>query len=121
MPNLSNFVPGDFLVLQIESGYALLRLLDVEEESGETLWHIRAYSDLYLEIDQAETAVATPEKLRVVIAHVAMTDRAFLSTQVAKLSNAPLTTEESADLNAWRESADREVSDRSIRLLMGLR
>ncbi len=121
MPNLSNFLPGDFLIFQIESGYALLRLLDVEGIPDDTVWHIRAYSDLYPDIEQAESAATVPDKLPVAISHVAITDRAFLSTQVAKLINSPLLEEEVAGLKNWQTGSDREVADRSIRLLMGLR
>ncbi len=114
------FQPGDFLVFQLESGYGLLRVLDVET-GDETVWHVAAFGDLFLDVDAAEAALADHSALAVSIPHVAMSDRAFLSTQVAKMRNAPLEDTELAGFEQWKRDPDRKVSDRSIRLLMGLR
>jgi hypothetical protein len=79
------------------------------------VWHLRVYRDLFPEIEYAELAIASPESLTAEIDHIALTDRAFESTQVSRLGNVPLTAKEQ-DLNH-----SSEVSDRSVRLLLGLR
>lgn len=116
-----NFQPGDFLVFQLEAGFALLRLLAVDEDEGGKTWHVAAYGDYFPDVDTAETAASNPRGLAVTQKHIALTNRAFESTQVARLSNLALTDDEAAPLNAWRADADREVSDRSVRLMLGLR
>lgn len=115
MPNSQGFAAGDFLVFQIESGFGLMRVLRIDESDGDNVWHVRVYRDLFPEIDYAELAIASPESLTPDIEHIALTDRAFESTQVSRLGSAPLTAKE-------QELDDNgEVSDRSIRLLLGLR
>lgn len=109
--------PGDFLVFQLEAGFALLRLLAVDE--GGT-WHVAAYSDFFPSVDAAERAVGRGD-LRVSEPHIALTQRAFDSTQVARVTHGPLTGQDLAALDAWRSRGDRNVSDRSIRLMLGLR
>jgi hypothetical protein len=109
MSNLQGFSPGDFLVFQIESGFGLMQVLRIGEDS---VWHVRVYRDLFPEIEYAELAIASPESLTAEFEHIALTDRAFESTQVSKLGNAPV-----EDLGDW----DGEVSDRSVRLLLGFR
>ena len=118
---LQEFQPGDFLIFQLESGFALLRVLAVDENDGDTIWHVAAYRDFFLDVDMAEQAIAEPANLQLEIPHVALTNRAFESTQVARLSNAALPDSLRAGYEAWRNATDREVSDRSIRLLLGLR
>lgn len=113
--------PGDFLVFQLEAGYGLLRLLAVEEAADEFTWHIAAYSDLFPDIDTADAAAASPDKLTPSMPHVALTTRAFESTQVSKISNFPLRPAELEPFHVWAASPERNVSDRSIRLLIGLR
>jgi hypothetical protein len=115
------FTPGDFLVFQLEAGYGLLRVLASEESAGDTVWHLAAYRDLFMDVDSAENAAANPASLTVEIPHKALTSRAFQSTQVARIANAPLTDVDSQPLADWRSASDRDVSDRSIRLLLGLR
>jgi hypothetical protein len=115
MPNPQGFAAGDFLVFQIESGYGLMRVLAIDESGGDPVWHVRVYQDLFPEIDYAELAIASPESLTAEIEHIALTDRAFESTQVSRLGNAPLTFRDH-----WANE-DIEISDRSIRLLLGLR
>jgi hypothetical protein len=115
MANAQGFVAGDFLIFQIESGFGLMRVLAVDESESATVWHLRVYRDLFPEIEYAELAIASPESLTAEIDHIALTDRAFESTQVSRLGNVPLTAKEQ-DLNH-----SSEVSDRSVRLLLGLR
>lgn len=115
-----NFQPGDFLVFQLEAGFALLRLLAVDEENGK-VWHVAAYNDFFLDVETAEKTAADPILLSVANPHIALTTRAFESTQVARISNVPLTDREAHPLMQWRNNPDREVSDRSVRLLLGLR
>lgn len=114
------FRPGDFLVFQLEAGFALLRVLGVDDSGGELVWHISAYDDFYLDVEMAEAAItaATPS---LSIPHIALTNRAFESTQVAKIANKPLTASEIEPLLAWKISANSETSDRSVRLMLGLR
>lgn len=111
-----SFQAGDYLIFQIESGYGLLRVLDITEtESGEKIWHISAYNELFPDVEFAETAI--PDGLTVNVPHVALTNRAFESTQVAKMENKPLIADELTAYQNW----DGEISDRSIRLIIGLR
>ena len=112
--------PGDLLVFQIESGYGLLKVIGADQTGAGTIWHVKAYRDLFMDIDMADLAAASPESLIVEIPHVAMTDRAFESTQVSTLANTEVTQEETDSLTAWRTNGS-EVSDRSVRLLLGLR
>ena len=116
-----NFQPGDFLVFQLEAGFALLRLLAVDETDRDKVWHIAAYGDFFLDVETAEAALTDLQSIPVTSTHLALTNRAFESTQVAKIAHIPLTPPESATLNEWRNGPDHEISDRSIRLLLGLR
>ena len=118
---LQNFQPGDFLVFQLEAGFALLRLLAVDEVDSDHIWHVIGYGDFFLDVDTAEAASATPANFSLNSPHIALTNRAFESTQVAKIANVQLTDQELEPLNKWRNDENREVSDRSVRLMMGLR
>lgn len=119
---MQNFQAGDFLIFQIESGYALMRLLAIDETAdGDTIWHLRGYNELFLDVEFAETAIQNFASLTVSNPHFALTQRAFESTQVARLENRPLSAEEKQIVEDWRNSSDREVSDRSARLMLGLR
>jgi hypothetical protein len=111
-----DFAPGDFLVFQLEAGFGLLRVLGSEGEDGDKVWHLAAYRDLFLDVDSAEDAVNNAQ-LTIELPHVALTNRAFESTQVAKLKNAPLDNA----LSSWSTNNSAPVQDRSIRLLLGLR
>src|ERR1044071_8097360 len=84
------FVQGDFLVFQLEAGYGLLRVLGSEGDDHDKVWHLAAYRDLFLDVDSAENATKNPGSLTIELPHIALTNRAFESTQVAKISNAPL-------------------------------
>ena len=116
-----NFQPGDFLVFQLEAGFALLRLLGVDEHDGELTWHLAAYEDYYLDVEMAEAAIENGTAMKVSQPHLALTTRAFESTQVAKIANIPLSDMEIAPLIQWRNDSNREISDKSVRLLLGLR
>lgn len=116
-----NFQAGDFLVFQLEAGFALLRLLDVEQNGENLIWHVAAYNDFFPDVESAEAATVSPEKLSINNPHIALSTRAFESTQVARLGNIKLTEREVEPLLRWRVDPDRIVADRSIRLLLGLR
>jgi len=116
-----NFQAGDYLIFQIESGYGLLRILAIEETENGKVWHLAAYNELFLDSDMAEAAIENPVSLTVSKSHVALTTRAFESTQVARMTNKPLTENELQPLYDWKNNRDAEVSDRSVRLMLGLR
>jgi hypothetical protein len=116
-----DFYPGDFLVFQLESGYGLLRVLDVIDDNGSNVWHLAAYEDLFLDVEMAETALQDRERLKISHPHIALTERAFNSTQVAKISSAPLQPFETEAYIGWQASPAKNVSDRSVRLILGLR
>ena len=110
-------MPGDFLVFQVESGFGLMRILAMDESDTETVWHVTVYRDLFPEIEYAELAIASAESLTPEFEHIALTDRAFESTQVSRLGNRSLSANEFERLKDW----NGEISDRSIRLTLGLR
>lgn len=116
-----NFRPGDFLIFQIESGYGLLRVLAIDERTDDTVWHLAAYSDLFLDVEMADAILDSGRRLSVSHEHLALTNRAFESTQVARMRNVPLTESEMYAFDKWKRDGDSEVSDRSVRLLLGLR
>ena len=70
------FVPGDDLIFQLESGFGLLRLLAVEGEGSETIWHLLAYEELFPDVETAEAALRGGARLGVRAPHLALTDRA---------------------------------------------
>ena len=116
------FAPGDFLVFQLEAGYGLLRVLGSEGADGDKVWHLAAYSELFMDVDSAEDAAKNGEHmLHIEIPHVALTNRAFESTQVARLTSSPLNDSQTGSLAAWHADPAHQVQDRSIRLLLGLR
>jgi hypothetical protein len=112
------FNPGDDLIFQLESGFGLLRLLAVEGEGSDTVWHLMAYDDFFPDVESAEAALAGPLPVRK--PHMALTNRAFERTPVARLGNRPVTQDELVAYNAWLVS-DRPVSDRSALLMLGVR
>lgn len=116
-----NFQPGDFVVFQLEAGFAMLRVLAIDEAAGDKVWHVAAYDDFYLDVESAEAAAASPTNLSSRCPHIALTNRAFESTQTASISRLPLVESDTAPLDAWRNDSGREISDRSVRLMMGLR
>ena len=116
-----NFQAGDFLIFQVESGYGLLRILAIDAAGGERVWHLAAFNELFFDIETADAAIMNPQALTVSIPHVALTNRAFEATQTARMTNLPLTDADLKPLEAWRQNAAAEASDRSIRLMLGLR
>jgi hypothetical protein len=114
------FAPGDDLIFQLESGFGLLRVVAVEEHENVRLWHLMAYEEFFADSESAETALLNPESLHVRRAHMALTDRAFERTPAAKLGNRPVTENEQAAYQNWREQ-DGHVSDRSALLMLGIR
>lgn len=113
--------PGDFLVFQLESGYGLLRLLAKSENSGQIVWHLAAYENLFLDVGSVEASLANSDGLTISHPHLALTNRAFESTQVARLANRPLSDDEKLSFAVWENDPNRKPSDRSVRLLLGLR
>ena len=116
-----DFQAGDFLIFQIESAYGLLRILAVEEAQNGTVWHLAAYNEMFLDVETADAWIENGSDLTVSYAHLALTNRAFESTQVARMSNLPLSENELQPLKDWREIGNRKISDLSVRLLLGLR
>lgn len=108
---------GDFLVFQLEAGFALLRLLAVDEDRA---CHVAAYAEMFPSVESAETAI-DKGRLTLSAPHLALTERAFESTQVSRLANRPVEDVLTAALAAWRADPERKVSDRSVRLMLGLR
>jgi hypothetical protein len=115
-----SFVPGDDLVFQLESGYGLLRVLAVEGEGAETVWHLMAYDDFFPDIDSAELKLKQSTEIAVRKDHMALTERAFERTPAARLGNRPVTEAELAGYRRWLAS-DKSVSDRSALLMLGIR
>ena len=117
---MREFEPGDDLIFQLESGFGLLRVLAVEGEGAETVWHLLAYDDFFPNVESAEAALAGPAELPVRKAHMALTNRAFERTPAARLGNRPVHEEELIEYRKWLDS-DRVVSDRSALLMLGIR
>lgn len=118
---IDQFSAGDFLVFQVESGFGLLRLLHIEDRDEGIIWHVSLYKDFFPNIDAIEAGLVDPSRLTVESSHIAMTNRAFESTQLTKLGNQPLSTSELSVIERIRTAAHPEVMDRSIRLLLGIR
>ena len=114
------FVPGDNLIFQLESGFGILRVLAVDGDERETVWHLKAYEELFPDVETAEAALAAPENLHARVAHMALTERAFERTPAARLGNHPVSTDELAPYLDW-QARHGEVSDRSALLMLGLR
>jgi hypothetical protein len=115
------FAPGDDLVFQLESGLGLLRILAIDGEAADTVWHLLAYDQFFPDIESAEDALRNPQALTIRKRHMALTDRAFERTPVARLGNRPVTEDELDGYNEWAKSDERKVSDRSALLLLGIR
>jgi len=112
--------PGDDLIFQLESGFGLLRVLAIEGEGADTVWHLMAYEDFFPDVESAEAALASNQSLPVRRAHMALTNRAFERTPTALLGNRPLRDEELSAYRQWLET-NRTVSDRSALLMLGVR
>ena len=115
------FAPGDDLIFQLESGLGLLRVLAIEGEGSETVWHLLAYEEFFPSAEAAEAALAEPGSLSIRNPHMAMTDRAFERTPAARLGNRWVKEEELEEYRKWQQSEMRKVSDRSALLLLGIR
>ncbi len=115
------FQPGDYLVFQLEAGFALLRVLSVDDSNDDLIWHLAAYDDYFLDVEMAEAAINSEHPMRSSLSHIALTNRAFESTQVAQISNKKLTEVEIQPIIDWKNDPNSEVSDRSVRLMLGLR
>lgn len=116
-----NFQPGDYLIFQIESGFGLLRILAIEDTEKGTIWHLAGFNEMFLDIESADAALENPQNLTISVPHVAITNRAFEATQVARMKNEPLRENELQPFEDWKTSANGEIADRSIRLMLGLR
>ena len=79
-----------------------------------------AYEEFFVDPESAEAALTRPTCLAVRRAHMALTDRAFERTPAAKLGNRPVTENERAAYQNWRDS-DGRVSNRSALLMLGIR
>lgn len=115
-----NFQAGDYLIFQIESGYGLLRILAIDETEDDKIWHVAAFQELFPDIETADAALENPENLTVNIPHIALTNRAFEATQTARMKNILLNADELKSLEDWK-AKNGEISDRSVRLMLGLR
>ena len=113
------FTPGDDLVFQLESGFGLLRLLAVEGEGPDTIWHLMAYDEFFPDVESAESALSS-RTLPIRTAHMALTNRAFERTPSARIGNRPITEDELHAYRSWLNS-DRRVHDRSALLMLGVR
>ena len=114
------FAPGDDLIFQLESGFGLLRVIALDEDDTNTVWHLMAYEELFPDVESAERALAEPGSLHIRKAHMALTNRAFERTPAARLGNRPVSEVERAAYEEWIESRG-EVSDRSALLMLGIR
>lgn len=117
---MPEFEAGDDLIFQLESAFGLLRVLAVEGEGAETVWHLLAYDDFFPDVESAEAALAGPARLPVRRAHMALTNRAFERTPAARLGNRPVREDELIEYRKWLDS-ERVVSDRSALLMLGIR
>ncbi|HSE32438.1 MAG TPA: hypothetical protein VLA93_12780 [Pyrinomonadaceae bacterium] len=114
-----DYSPGDDLVFQLESGFGLLRVLAIEGEGADTVWHLLAYDEFFPDVEKAEDALRS-RTLPIRKPHMALTNRAFERTPAARLGNRPVTGEELSAFHDWQNS-NGEVSDRSALLMLGIR
>ena len=114
------FEAGDDLIFQLESAFGLLRVLAVEGEGADTVWHLLAYDEFFPDVESAEAALAGPRPLPIRAAHLALTNRAFERTPAARLGNRPVTEDELVGYRKWLAS-ERRVADRSALLMLGIR
>ena len=117
---MHTLAPGDDLIFQLESAFGLLRVLAVEGEGPQTIWHLLAYDEFFPDVESAERALAQGVRLPIRQPHMALTNRAFERTPTARLGNRPVTADELVAYNTWLNS-DRAVSDRSALLMLGIR
>ncbi len=115
-----SFSPGDDLIFQLESGFGLMRVIGVEVADGETVWHVLVYEDFYLDVESAESALASADSLGVRAPHIPLSDRALERTPAARLGNRAVSEKELEPLKAWRASG-RQIFDRSVLQMLGIR
>ena len=60
---MHTFAPGDDLIFQLESAFGLLRVLAIDGEGGETVWHLLAYDEFFPDVESAERALAQGVRL----------------------------------------------------------
>jgi hypothetical protein len=114
------YAPGDDLIFQIESGFGLIRVLAIEGEGREAVWHILVYDDFYPDVESAEAALASSRALEARTPHLALTEHAFEKTPAARLGNRPVNDDELIEYRRW-QLAGGEVHDRSVLLMLGMR
>ena len=114
------FTPGDDLIFQLESGFGLLRVVAVDQQDSQTVWHLLAYEEFFPDVESAERALSDGSSLHVRNAHMALTERAFERTPAARLGNRPVSDLERAPYLEWARGP-RVVSDRSALLMLGIR
>jgi hypothetical protein len=114
------YAPGDDLVFQIESGFGLIRVLAVEGEGRDAVWHLLVYYDFYPDVESAEAALDAGHELAVREPHIALTEHAFEKTPAARLTNRPVRDDELEALRRWRQDGGA-VHDRSVLLMIGMR
>ena len=115
-----NFQAGDYLIFQVESGYGLLRLFGIDTIDGEKVWYLSAFNEMFLDVESADATLLNSSVLSVNIPFVALTNRAFEATQTARMLNVPLNDDEQKAFEELKLSSN-QISDISIRLLLGLR
>jgi hypothetical protein len=113
-----SYAAGDDLVFQIESGFGLMRVLAVEGEGQERVWHIRVYQDFYPDVESAEAALT--RDLEASAPHLALTEHAFEKTPAARLGNRPVNEDELSNVRQWQQEGGA-VHDRSVLLMLGIR
>lgn len=115
------FEIGDDLIFQLESGYGLLRVVKIEaDETGNPIWHLLSYEELFPDIESAEAALCEDGALHPRSTHLALTDRALEKTPAARLGNRPVTESDLTTYRRWLER-DNRVSELSVLLTLGLR
>ena len=114
------FTAGDDLIFQLESGFGLLRVIAIDQQDSQTIWHLLAYEEFFPDIESAEQALSEPSALYIRNPHMALTERAFERTPAARLGNRPVTDVERLAYLQWKKSSG-EVSDRSALLMLGIR
>ena len=114
------FTLGDDLIFQLESGFGLLRVIAIDRQGPQTVWHLLAYEEFFPDVESAEQALSESSALHIRNPHMALTERAFERTPAARLGNRPVTDVERNAYFRWQESSG-EVSDRSALLMLGIR
>jgi len=115
------FQAGDNLVFQLESAFGVVRVLAIDGEGPQTVWHLLVYEEFFPTVEDAERAIAAPDSLRIAKSHLALTDRAFERTPTARIGHHELNEAELAAVRRWQESEVKEVLDRSVLQLLGMR